>query len=237
MIEVVWAKSGIKSKLEHQCNMFTRDLMEFMQNGYQLYAEFGPTGAGTNRPDRGRYAPWVWDQIIASSESLQDFYLNQDLELDSNAAQVSDFFVNLELFTARYDALDVGMLVMWPRRLNRGPEGTSSEEIWTNSNLFPITIIQHFTPGSLEGPFHQYCNRRTGDWVLNVETGQIQLIEWVYDYKKPNLTASPFDYRPSSYPSPASILQLESNLQYHPKYLIVGDVSYVALNYPLGMPL
>ena len=137
---VVWAKSGIKSKLEHQCNMFTRDLMAFMQNGYQLYAEFGPTGAGTNRPDRGRYAPWVWDQIIASSESLQDFYLNQDVELDSNAAQVADFFVNLELFNARYDALDIGMLVMWPRRLNRGPEGTSSEEIWTNSNLFPITI-------------------------------------------------------------------------------------------------
>ena len=237
MVEVVWANSGFKSKLEHQCTMFTRDLMAFMQNGYEIYAEFGPTGGGSGRPDRGRYAPWVWDQIIASSESLQDFYLSKDIELDGAAAQAANFFTNLELFNARYDASEMGMLVLWPRRLNRGPNDSISEEIWTNSNLFPVTIIQHFKPGSLAGPFHQYCNRRTGDWILDVSTGEIRLVEWVYDYKAPNPNVSPFDYRPSSYPSPSSILYLESNVQYHPKYLVIGDVGYVALNYPLGMPL
>ena len=234
MVEVVWANSGFKSKLDHQCIMFTRDLMAFMQNGYEIYDSQSPS---SSIPDRGRYAPWVWDQIIASSESLQDFYLNKEVVEEYDSVRVADFFINLELFNARYDASELGMLVLWPRRLNRGPDGTISEEIWTNSNLFPITIIQHFNPGTLAGPFHQYCNRRTGDWILDVETGEIRLVEWVYDYKTPNPSASPFDYRPSNYPSPSSILYLESNLQYHPKYLVIGDVSYVALNYPLGMPL
>ena len=238
MVEAVWTNASRKSKLEHQCNMFLRDLMTFMQDGYEIYAEVGPTGGGSTQPARGRYAPWVWDQIITISESLQNYYLNKEVEeLTSQEVRVADFFRNLEILNARYDASELGMLVMWPRRLNNGPEGTISEEIWDNSKLFPITIIQYFPVGSLEGTYHQYCNRRTGDWVLDVETGEIRLVEWVYDYKRPNSLASPFDYRPSSYPSPASILYMESSMQYHPRYLVVGDVSYVALNYPLGMPL
>ena len=237
MVEAVWTNASRKSKLEHQCNMFLRDLMTFMQDGYGIYAEVGPTGGGSTQPARGRYSPWVWDQIIEISESLQNFYLNKEVVEEYDSVQVADFFHNLELLNARYDASELGMLVMWPRRLNNGPEGTISKEIWDNGNLFPVTIIQYFSVGSLEGTYHQYCNRRTGDWLLDVETGEIRLVEWVYDYKRPNSLASPFDYRPSSYPSPASILYMESNMQYHPKYLVVGDVSYVALNYPLGMPL
>ena len=256
MVEVVWANPSRASRLNYQANLFLRELTSYMMDqlaqvmanpsmlsnysGYSSYQSQQPT---TELPNRYSFSNYIWRALQSASKPIQEVYLpprdSTTIEPDiSNAVDdaIGDYFVNQEIFNASYEVQDVSMIVMWPNRYNAGNlEWT--REIFDDDAKYIVTVVQYFSPGSLDGVYHQTCNRRTADYVIDLQTGTFTLVEWIYDYQQPNPLASPFTTASQSRIYPPSVWNLDTRSNFERSYLVLGDLAFSALNYPLGMPL
>lgn len=261
MVEVVWANPSRASRLNYQANLFLRELTSYMRNqlaqvmenpsmlsnysGYSSYGGYGqqsqqPT---TDLPNRYSFSSYIWRALQSASKPIQEVYLSSNdsitVEPDiSNAVEdaIGDYFVNQELFNASYEVQDVSMIVMWPNRYNAGNEDWA-QEVYEDNAKYIVTVVQYFSPGSLDGVYHQTCNRRTGDYIIDLQTGTFALVEWIYDYQQPNPLASPFTISGQTRIYPPSVWNLKTRSNFERSFLVLGDLAFSALNYPLGMPL
>ena len=260
MVEVVWANPSRASRLNYQANLFLRELTSYMMDqlaqvmanpsmlaNYSGYSSYGygqqsqqPT---TDLPNRYSFSSYIWRALQSASKPIQEVYLpprdSTTIEATSKTAvddAIGDYFVNQELFNASYEVQDVSMIVMWPNRYNAGNlEWT--REIFDDNAKYIVTVVQYFSPGSLDGVYHQTCNRRTADYIIDLQTGTFTLVEWIYDYQQPNPLASPFTTASQSRIYPPSVWNLDTRSNFERSYLVLGDLAFSALNYPLGMPL
>jgi len=261
MVEVVWTNPSRASRLNYQANLFLRELTGYMMDqlaqvmenpsmlvnysGYSSYGGYGqqsqqPTN---NLPNRYSFSTYLWRALQTASKPLKEVYLpprdSTTVEPDISSAvdnAIGDYFVNQELFNASYEVQDVSTIVMWPNRYNAGNLDWT-QELFNDDAKYLVTVVQYFSPGSLDGVYHQTCNRRTADYIIDLQTGTFTLVEWIYDYQQPNPLASPFTTASQTRVFPPSIWSLSTRSNYERSFLVLGDLSFSALNYPLGMPL
>ena len=262
MVEVVWTNPSRASHLNYQSNLFLRELTSYMMDQlsqvmenpsmipshYSGYSSYGGGGSGSNLsgyelPNRYSFSTYIWRALQSASKPLQEVYLPSGdsitIEPDISIAvegAIGDYFVNQEIFNASYEVQDVSMIVMWPNRYNAGSLDWT-QEVFNDNAKYIVTVVQYFSPGSLEGVYHQTCNRRTGDYIIDLQTGTYTLVEWIYDYQQPNPLASPFTTASQNRVRPPSIWNLETRSNFERSFLVLGDLTFSSLNYPLGMPL
>lgn len=254
---VTWANLSRKSRLDYQYSLFLSEMMTYMQGGIETY-EQAENVTPEVPPQRQRYSNWIWRQLTTKTPTFETGggeYTAPTIDTPTNPS-LEAYFNSFDLYSSS-TFLDTGeMIVMMPSRYptDRGyysyshfdsieivvttPTGEVSVD-FGNQSLYVFTIIQYYSPGDLESEdnlYLQYCNRRSGDFILDISTGEITELGWVYDYT-PGQVFSP-EYRTKTQPVQASSPLLRTGqFSWDSRFIILQGISYFALNYPAGMPL
>jgi len=257
---VTWSNTSRESRLNYQCYLFLSEMMAYLQGGIETYeqAENPPSNDLGMPPDRWRYSNWIWRQLTTKTPTFETGggYVEPTIDTPTNPS-LETYFNFFDLYSSS-TFLDTGeMIVMMPSRYptDRGYYSygardrnieiaviTPTGEVFVdfgNQSLYVFTIIQYYSPGDLESEdnlYLQYCNRRSGDFILDISTGEITELGWVYDYGPMQVFSA--EYRVRSEPVQASSPLLTSNqFTWDNRLIILQGISYFALNYPSGMPL
>lgn len=255
---VTWSNSSRESRLDYECNLFLRELMSYMQGSLQEFS-IAMGGSTTSAPQstppaRQTYGNWIWRNLI---EKVLKIELGGGETLPS-IEDTPYYFNNFELYSSQtfldYGDLIVIMANRYPGQSRYGYSSygvSRSEEVaiatangevsidFGNEALYAFTLIQSYSPGDLDSndnEYLKYCNRRCGDFILDISTGEIVNLGWIYDYSPPDPFNS--EYRKSSISvNPVSSLSMSSSFGWNTTYLYLQGISYFTLNFPMGMPL
>ncbi len=255
---VTWANLSRKSRLDYQYSLFLSEMMTYMQGGIETY-EQAENVTPEVPPQRHRYSNWIWRQLTTKTPTFETGggeYTAPTIDTPTNPS-LEAYFNSFDLYSSS-TFLDTGeMIVMMPSRYptDRGyysySSGFDSIEIvvttptgevsvdFGNQSLYVFTIIQYYSPGDVESEdnlYLQYCNRRSGDFILDISTGEITELGWVYDYTSGQVFSP--KYRAKTQPVRASSPLLRTGqFSWDARFIILQGISYFALNYPAGMPL
>jgi hypothetical protein len=255
---VTWANSSRGSRLDYQCTLFLSEMMAYMQGSIETYEQTNTHPPNNNNyPQRNTYSNWIWRQLTTKTPTFEmgGGYVEPTIDTPTNPS-LESYFNSFNLYSSS-TFLDTGeMIVMMPSRYpsERGyysygsgdsieievitPTGEVSVD-FGNQSLYVFTIIQYYIPGDLvseDNLYLQYCNRRSGDFILDISTGEITELGWIYDYGPGQLFSA--EYRIRSEPVKASSPLLRSGkFTWDSRLIILQGISYFALNYPSGMPL
>jgi hypothetical protein len=232
-----WANISRESSLDLECTIFIRSLWAFIQDSLE-------------------FEQYNTDTMMSRSNLFQFGFLPSAILQNTNDNN-SIYFKNLELLTEndiRMEELGVRSvafstvprtMIMFPRRYNlnsnnKNQEFTNDKDEsviidLTSNELYMFTIVQFFNMGSLTGTYHEDCNRRNCDFVINIVTGEILKNDWIYDYLDVFEMEKLGDR--GGGPQSSSLLSISRTITYNSKVLFLGGFHNISLNYPIGLPL